>query len=223
MEVNARQQGTDPKTEAADSKTRILNEAQRLFAEVGYDGARVDEIARRAKVNKALIYYYYKGKADILTRIVERLLADAEELKQRAPEPPVPQSGQDAGADARLAYERYLDEWIDFLETRRDVLSIVLMQALKKRDQPGALFQLLEDHLQLSIDRRSDAGKRSVKNPLDFRLQAFFLGFLPMIGFVLMKDKWCHRHGYDPAQAREAFSRLYLQEYVVDTITRLTE
>jgi len=52
-----------------ESKQRILNTAARLFAEKGYDGARIDEIAREARVNKALIYYYHKSKEAILTEL----------------------------------------------------------------------------------------------------------------------------------------------------------
>ena len=49
-----------------DSRERILDAARSEFAEKGFDGARVDEIAKRADVNKALIYYYFKGKDELL-------------------------------------------------------------------------------------------------------------------------------------------------------------
>ncbi len=32
------------------------------FADNGFHGARIDSIARKAKVNKAMIYYHFKGK-----------------------------------------------------------------------------------------------------------------------------------------------------------------
>jgi TetR/AcrR family transcriptional regulator len=41
-----------------ESIHRILDAAMEVFAEVGYEGARVDEIAKRAGVNKAMIYYH---------------------------------------------------------------------------------------------------------------------------------------------------------------------
>lgn len=45
----------------------LLKKEQRfnLFAEKGFDGARVDKLAEMAKVNKALIYYYFKSKEAI--------------------------------------------------------------------------------------------------------------------------------------------------------------
>jgi AcrR family transcriptional regulator len=39
------------------TKERILTAAAAVFANRGFDGARVEEIAKLAGVNKALIYY----------------------------------------------------------------------------------------------------------------------------------------------------------------------
>jgi TetR/AcrR family transcriptional regulator len=44
---------------------RIVTTAERIFAEKGMDGARTDAIARAARVNKALLYYYFKSKEDL--------------------------------------------------------------------------------------------------------------------------------------------------------------
>jgi TetR/AcrR family transcriptional regulator len=41
---------------------RILAAAERIFAERGMAGARTEEIARTARVNKALLYYYFHSK-----------------------------------------------------------------------------------------------------------------------------------------------------------------
>lgn len=40
----------------------LLRSATEIFAEHGFAGARVDEIAERAGVNKSLIYAYYGDK-----------------------------------------------------------------------------------------------------------------------------------------------------------------
>src|SRR5260370_40941399 len=44
---------------------RIVATAEGIFAEQGLAGARMDEIARAAKVNKALLYYYFPSKEDL--------------------------------------------------------------------------------------------------------------------------------------------------------------
>lgn len=64
-------------------RERILDAASAVFAEEGYGGARVDEIARRAGVNKAMLYYHVGDKqalfSDVLTRNFGRALAGIRE------------------------------------------------------------------------------------------------------------------------------------------------
>ena len=62
------------------SREKILAVAVSIFARKGFDGARVDEIAKDAKVNKALIYYYFKSKSMILEEIFKTFLYDASNL-----------------------------------------------------------------------------------------------------------------------------------------------
>jgi len=56
----------NPSTQA----NRILAAAEEIFAEEGFAGARVDEIARRAAVNKAMLYYHVGDKAAIYERVL---------------------------------------------------------------------------------------------------------------------------------------------------------
>ena len=44
------------------NKQKILETAKQEFAEYGLEGARVDRIAKKAEVNKAMIYYYFGSK-----------------------------------------------------------------------------------------------------------------------------------------------------------------
>jgi TetR/AcrR family transcriptional regulator len=48
-----------------DTIQRIVAAAEKIFAEQGLDGARTDAIARSARVNKALLYYYFRSKEDL--------------------------------------------------------------------------------------------------------------------------------------------------------------
>lgn len=77
--------------EELDARTRILHAAGQIFAAVGYDGARVDEIAARAGVNKAMLYYYVGDKerlyAAILTETIDRAYARLTEAVAKSPTP----------------------------------------------------------------------------------------------------------------------------------------
>jgi AcrR family transcriptional regulator len=51
----------------------ILAAAALEFAARGFAGARVDRIARRAKVNKAMIYYHFKSKERLYRTLLRRM------------------------------------------------------------------------------------------------------------------------------------------------------
>ncbi len=60
------------RTESSAPETAILDAAEALFAEIGFDGASVRTIGQRAKVNPALIHYYFSSKDELLTKVIER-------------------------------------------------------------------------------------------------------------------------------------------------------
>jgi len=59
------------KEENISSEEKVLKAAMKEFAVYGYDGARVDAIAEKAKVNKAMIYYHFKSKEKLYERILK--------------------------------------------------------------------------------------------------------------------------------------------------------
>ena len=55
------------------SRAAILQAAVREFAREGVAGARTDAIARSAKVNKALLYYYFKDKEALYGAVLDQV------------------------------------------------------------------------------------------------------------------------------------------------------
>jgi len=64
------------------SRRRILDVAADEFAKKGYDGARVDEIARRCRISKNLIYHYFDGKEALFIAVLERAYASLRQRQQ---------------------------------------------------------------------------------------------------------------------------------------------
>jgi AcrR family transcriptional regulator len=58
------------------SPDRILAVAALEFAERGYAGARVDRIARRARVNKAMLYYHFASKQGLYRTLLRSTFGD---------------------------------------------------------------------------------------------------------------------------------------------------
>ena len=51
------------------TEQKILEAAQEVFHEKGYDGARMQEIADKASINKGLLHYYFKTKDSLFEAI----------------------------------------------------------------------------------------------------------------------------------------------------------
>ncbi|MDX8053068.1 TetR/AcrR family transcriptional regulator [Lentzea sp. BCCO 10_0798] len=65
---------SDAERQRDKDRTRadILEVATREFADKGYTGARVDEIAERTSTTKRMIYYYFGGKEQLYIAVLER-------------------------------------------------------------------------------------------------------------------------------------------------------
>lgn len=58
---------------AGETKERILETALELFAQSGYLGTSMSDIAARLGITKAALYKHYAGKQEILDRIVQQM------------------------------------------------------------------------------------------------------------------------------------------------------
>ena len=80
-----------------DTKERILRTALALFADRGYAGTSVSDIAGALGLSKAALYRHYAGKQAILESIVARMEARD---REKAQESGVPQDAPDGDAQA---------------------------------------------------------------------------------------------------------------------------
>ncbi len=65
------------------TRARILAAAKAEFARKGLGGARVDDIAARAKANKRMLYHYFGNKDDLFRITLEDAYADIREAEAR--------------------------------------------------------------------------------------------------------------------------------------------
>jgi TetR/AcrR family transcriptional regulator len=69
--------------DAERTRAEILTVASAEFADRGYDGARVDEIAARTSTTKRMIYYYFGGKQQLFIAALEAAYARIREAEQQ--------------------------------------------------------------------------------------------------------------------------------------------
>lgn len=68
--------------DAERTRAEILDVATAEFAERGYSGARVDEIADRTRTTKRMIYYYFGGKEPLYIAVLERAYSQLRDAEQ---------------------------------------------------------------------------------------------------------------------------------------------
>jgi len=68
--------------DAARTRAEILDVATQEFARAGYTGARVDEIAARTRTTKRMIYYYFGGKEQLFTAVLEQAYSVIRQAEQ---------------------------------------------------------------------------------------------------------------------------------------------
>ncbi|ARS35241.1 TetR/AcrR family transcriptional regulator [Pontibacter actiniarum] len=73
-----------------DKKEHILNTAERVFAEYGYEGASTRLLAGEAGVNMAMLNYYFGSKDGLLQAVLERRITSLRVLLEEVQRRPLP-------------------------------------------------------------------------------------------------------------------------------------
>jgi AcrR family transcriptional regulator len=74
------------KRDGEESRQAILRAATAEFIEKGFHGARMEHIAARAGVNKALVYRYFGDRDNLVREVLSREIARREAILERIPD-----------------------------------------------------------------------------------------------------------------------------------------
>ena len=94
----------------AQRREQMLDAANDLFAERGYEEVSVEDIARSAGVTRGLVHHYFGGRTEVYLALLERLDAIREE-PLRPPE----------GRSARARVADSVSRWLDWTEANRTI------------------------------------------------------------------------------------------------------
>jgi TetR/AcrR family transcriptional regulator len=143
-----------------ESRAAILRAAAREFAEYGIAGARTDAIAREAKVNKALLYYYFKDKETLHGAVLADAFSGLKEAVFRALDTDLP---------PREKIIAYAGTYFDFVASNQ--LYPRLMQREMMRTKEGHsphIDRVIKDYIQPIFIRVSEVMKAGITEG-DFR------------------------------------------------------
>ena len=198
-------------TDAINGRSRILRAASDLFAQEGYDGVTVDEIAAHAGVNKALIYYYFSGKREVLETLVRNAINSVISARD------VILKRIDTTSD-NIRLRPLVETTLRLLEDERDAFRIMAFEALKSTDSDGALFRFLKEVSKDSVKRIENHGL-TIEDPHAFDLTVFY-SFVMMGMFLIFGERWSKALGYE----REATEQLFadFHAHVLETLIPLS-
>ena len=63
--------------EDRDRRQQILDAAQQVFAQKGFEGASIKDLAKAAKISPGLLYWYFKDKTDLFASLISERIEEA--------------------------------------------------------------------------------------------------------------------------------------------------
>ncbi|HWK76690.1 MULTISPECIES: TetR/AcrR family transcriptional regulator [unclassified Microbacterium] len=156
------------KRDAERTRAELLEVATEAFAESGYAGTRVDEIAERTLTTKRMIYYYFGGKEQLYLAVLEnayRGIRETEQSIHAGDLPPVEALRQ----IAELTYDHHLNHTafirLVSIENIHHGEFIKRLGALRTLNQPAV------DVLETVLERgRAEGSVRTDVDALDVHL-----------------------------------------------------
>lgn len=180
------------KDRAERTRENILRAAVREFSTHGLSGARTDAIARSARVNKALLYYYFKGKQGLYAAAVEEVSAEVVTNALAALDP------------AYSAGERLLRSALNHFDrilTQREFQSLMQQEMVRFRQGDGGslphffqtAFKPLVGKLEQAVTEGIQSGELCKVDPPQvmysiFGANAFYFMSAPLMQLALPFD-----------------------------------
>ncbi|MCX6304616.1 MAG: TetR/AcrR family transcriptional regulator [Bacteroidetes bacterium] len=136
------------------AEERILEAAKKVFHCKGYDGARMQEIADEAGVNKSLVHYYYRSKDNLFEAVFEaafsKIMGRLNEIFF-------------SELDITTKIETFVGYYVTFL-SQNSYLPLFILNGLYEK--PGQIKKMMEKN-HLSPDRLMEQIRVQVKNELN--------------------------------------------------------
>ncbi|WP_091450924.1 TetR/AcrR family transcriptional regulator [Actinokineospora iranica] len=158
-----------------ERRQQLLDVARALFAEKGFDGTSIEEIAHRANVSKPVVYEHFGGKEGIYAVVVDREMQALLTGMTRA---------LSEDAHPRLLLERAAGALLDYIEGSTDGFRILV------RDSPvatatGTFSSLLND---IASQVEHILGVQFAKRGYEPKLAALYSQAL--VGMVALTGQW---------------------------------
>lgn len=197
------------KTSGIEAKERIIKASIELFSQKGYDATRVNDIASAANVNKALIYYYFKNKQDILDFMVRSLLNNAVSITMDYINTNIVDMIKKGYLDIEPDRLHFLDDdaihmflqntyafyerVVDYAVEHRDVIRILMLESLKSGKHQDSLFHFMDfmvNNEKNPIFKTISNADQDLNYSDEMVLFRFFFTIIPIVSFAAYYDDY---------------------------------
>lgn len=186
-----------------NTKLRILEAAEGEFSEKGFDGARVDEIARRAGVNKALLYYYFTNKKNLFEELVKMHLEDLIEARNNLLKQDP--SNQQKRENFSLIYR--------IVKEKKDILKTIFMEMMKGHSDNTFYFEMFDPLFQ-DIKSRLKETRITLEDENKMWISVFFFVMLPLSTYAILEEKMLNFYNMESQKAKDDFNELMQEVYL---------
>ncbi len=193
--------------ENIEARERIINASIELFSKKGFDAASVNEIAEQANVTKALIYYYFKSKEEILDSLVHSLMDNITSIAMDFIHANIVQTIKDGKLDiepdrlrfvdeeARKRFSQnmtvYFEDILNYSIEHRAVIRILMLESLKSSKHHNDLFKIVDltssDNIIFKTISEAD---KDFNYSDDMILFKFFFTTVPLFNFAAYYDDY---------------------------------
>ena len=137
------------------SRLAILTAAENEFAQKGFWGARVDEIANAANINKRMIYAYFGDKQELYNQVLLNTYSKMEEVEVQL---------EKQKLIGKELVEKIISTYFDFLYSNPNFVNILMWENLNKGENLKRLeSSMIERHtIQYFISSIEDGKKNGV-------------------------------------------------------------
>jgi len=136
------------------SRSAILQAAIREFAQQGIAGARTDAIARAARVNKALLYYYFKDKESLYGAALDHIFHQLREHMMEVLDRDLPPG------EKMLAY---VTAYFDFIASHNFNRNLVQMEMMRAGHGSPHLRRIAREYFQPLFKRLGEVIRQGIE------------------------------------------------------------
>lgn len=132
---------------ANSSREKLISSAEVLFAERGFNGVSVRDIANAAGVNSALVGYYFKGKEGLLSEVYMR---HCEPLKRERQRLLAKCAKEEGGLTLEKVIEAFIKPSLEVTTDKNGRSGFTRLRAILSAENSALLEQLVADNFDAS-------------------------------------------------------------------------